>query len=337
MATYSGNQWLVYIGQHAANQGIYTQNSDAALYRMNLESVNDIDFSAGVTQEFLPRTGQKVYRETDVFTTQNGGTYTWSFDWLVDSEEILQLLLRSAMEVDGATGLISIAGNIGHSTQYTYDQAAPDFSLQVSLVSPDASETRLLHSAVVTELTLSMDAGTNGGRLRASGTIWSGYRPTVGTNAVTDGSTASNSDFPFGIFDCHAIEVATTQITCKSFSVTIAYPATRVGFRVANSIDAEPEDYIRDRVDITGSISVKMDDTSVAQLPFWFAGTSKSILVGDEGTAGGGSSTDIFFEIPQAKYTGHNVDLGSEGGVFIELPFQGSATGSQKLLNVKCT
>ena len=337
MATYSGNQWLVYIGQHAANQGIYTQNSDGALYRMNLASVNDIDFSAGVTQEFIARSGQKVYRETDVFTTQNGGTYTWSFDWLVDSEEILQLLLRSAMEVDGTTGLISIAGNIGHSTQYVYNQAAPDFSLQVSLVNPDASETRLLHSAVVTELTLSMDAGTNGGRLRASGTIWSGYRPTVGTNAVTDGSTASNTDFPFGIFDCHAIEVATTQITCKSFSVTISYPAERVGFRVANSIDAESEDYMRGRVDVTGSINVKMDDTSVAQLPFWLAGTSKSILVGDEGTAGGGSSTDIFFEIPQAKYTGHNVDLGSEGGVFIELPFQGSATGSQKLINVKCT
>jgi hypothetical protein len=241
------------------------------------------------------------------------------------------------MEVDGTTGLISIAGDIGHSTQYVYNQAAPDFSLQVSLVSPDASETRLLHSAVVTELTLSMDAGTNGGRLRASGTIWSGYRPTVGTNAVTDGSTASNTDFPFGIFDCHAIEVATTQITCKSFSVTISYPTERVGFRVANSIDAEPEDYMRGRVDVTGSINVKMDDTSVAQLPFWLAGTSKSILVGDEGTAGGGSSTDIFFEIPQAKYTGHNVDLGSEGGVFIELPFQGSATGAQKLINVKCT
>ena len=337
MATYSGNQWLVYIGQHAANQGIYTQNADAALYRMNLASVNDIDFSAGVTQEFIARSGQKVYRETDVFTTQNGGTYTWSFDWLVDSEEILQLLLRSAMEVDGTTGLISIAGDIGHSTQYVYNQAAPDFSLQVSLVNPDASETRLLHSAVVTELTLSMDAGTNGGRLRASGTIWSGYRPTVGTNAVTDGSTATNTDFPFGIFDCHAIEVATTQITCKSFAVTISYPAERVGFRVANSIDAESEDYMRGRVDVTGSINVKMDDTSVAQLPFWLAGTSKSILVGDEGTAGGGSSTDIFFEIPQAKYTGHNVDLGSEGGVFIELPFQGSATGSQKLISVKCT
>ena len=35
MATYSGNQWLVYVGQHAANQGILTQNSDGALYRIN--------------------------------------------------------------------------------------------------------------------------------------------------------------------------------------------------------------------------------------------------------------------------------------------------------------
>ena len=80
-----------------------------------------------------------------------------------------------------------------------------------------------------------------------------------------------------------------------------------------------------------------MDDTSVAQLPFWLAGTSKAILVGDEGTTTGSGATNIFFEVPQAKYTGHNVDLGSEGGVFIELPFQGTATGSEKLISVKLT
>ena len=80
-----------------------------------------------------------------------------------------------------------------------------------------------------------------------------------------------------------------------------------------------------------------MDNTSVAQLPFFLAGTSKAVLVGDEGTTTGSGATDIFFEIPQAKYTGHNVDLGSEGGVFIELPFQGTATGAQKLISVKLT
>ena len=102
MATYSRNQWLVYIGQHAANQGIYTQNADAALYRMNLASVNDIDFSAGVTQEFIPRSGQKVYRETDVFTTQNGGSYTWSFDWLLDSVEIFHFLFLKVLFISMA-------------------------------------------------------------------------------------------------------------------------------------------------------------------------------------------------------------------------------------------
>lgn len=337
MATYSSNQFLCYIGQHAAAQGTATQNSDNALFRMNLETVNDIDFSTGVTQEFLPRTGQKVFRETDVFTTQNGGFYTWSFDYLVDSEEILQLLLRSVMEVDGTTGLISVAGSHGHSAQYVNGTSAPDFSLQVTLLSPDADQTRFMHSAVVSELTLAMDMGTNGGRLRASGTMYSGFRPVVGTNAIADGSTASNTAFALGLHDCHAVEVATTQITSKAFSVTISNPCTRVGFVNINSNDGEPEDYVRDRIDVTGSINVKMDDTSVAQLPFFLNGTSKSILVGDEGTAGGGSATSIFFEIPQAKYTGHNVDLGSEGGIFIELPFQGTATGSQKLINVKLT
>lgn len=342
MATYSNNQFLCYIGQHAANQGIATQNADAALYRMNLESIEDIDFASGVTQEFLPRTGQKVFRETDVFTTQNGGFYTWSFDYLVDSQEILQLLLRSAMEANTPTGLISIAGDHSHSNQYVHNTTDPDYSLQVTLLNPDADQTRFMHSAVVSELTLSMDMGTNGGRLRASGQMYSGYRPVIGTNAVADGSTASSTDFAgskpnLSLHDCHAVKVAGTQITSKAFSVTISNPALRVGFQTANTNDGEPEDYVRDRIDVTGSINVKMDDTSVAQLPFFLAGTSKPILVGDDGTAGGSSATNIFFEIPQAKYTGHNVDLGSEGGVFIELPFQGTATGAQKLINILLT
>ena len=36
-------------------------------------------------------------------------------------------------------------------------------------------------------------------------------------------------------------------------------------------------------------------------------------------------------------YTGHNLDLGSEDGIFIELPFTGTATGSNKLITIKMT
>jgi len=336
MATYSGNQFLVYVGLHdGVNFGIETQESDGSLHRWNLDTVNDIDFSAGVIQEFIPRTGQKVLREEDLFSTRNGGTYSWSFDWLVDSEEILQFLVKSSVETT-ATGLINVTGAVAHDTDYAVGGSCAS-TLQLCIVNPDASETRVMHSAVVTELTLSMDAGTNGGRLRASGTLWSGFRPKVGTNAVTDGSTASNTAFNIGLFDCHAIEIATTQVTAKAFSFTISHPAARVGFAVANSNDGEPQEYIRDRLEITGSLNVKMDDTVVAQQPFWLAGTSKAILVGDEGTSQGGSATKIFFEFPTVKYTGHNVDLASEEGVFVELPFTATATGTGKLMYLKLT
>ena len=336
MATYSGNQFLVYVGLNDGyNFGIETQEADGSLHRWNLDTVNDIDFSGGVIQEYIPRTGQKVFRETDLFTTRNGGTYSWSFDWLVDSEEILQFLVKSAIDLT-ATGLVYITGENGHASDYVVGSAAGN-TLQVCIVSPDASETRVLHSAVVTELTLSMDAGTNGGRLRASGTIWSGFQPNVATNAVTDGSTASNTDFNQGLFDCHAIEIATDQVTAKSFSFTISHPAARVGFAVANSNDGEPQEYVRNRLEITGSLNAKMDDNVVAQQAFWLAGTSKAILVGDEGTSTGSGATKIFFEFPTVKYTGHNVDLGSEDGVFIELPFTATATGSNKLMYLKLT
>jgi len=335
MATYAGNQFLVYVGLNDGyNFGIETQEADGSLHRWNLDTVNDIDFSAGVNQEFIPRTGQKVLRETDLFSTRNGGTYSWSFDWLVDSEEILQFLVKSAIELT-STGLVYITGEKAHTT-YAVGGVANQ-TLQLCIVNPDASETRVMHSAVVTELTLSMDAGTNGGRLRASGTLWSGFQPNVAVNAVTDGSTVSNTDFNQGLFDCHAIEIATTQVTAKAFSFTISHPAARVGFAIANSNDGEPQEYIRDRLEITGSLNVKMDDTVVAQQPFWLAGTSKAILVGDEGTSAGGSATKIFFEFPTVKYTGHNVDLAAEEGVFVELPFTATATGSGKLMYLKLT
>ena len=50
-------------------------------------------------------------------------------------------------------------------------------------------------------------------------------------------------------------------------------------------------------MEITGSLTTKMDDNTVSALAHWLAGTSKAILVGDEGTSAGGSATKIFFSL----------------------------------------
>ena len=72
-----------------------------------------------------------------------------------------------------------------------------------------------------------------------------------------------------------------------------------------------------------------MDD-NVAQIitEDFLVGTSANISIGD------GSSID--FDIPTAKYTGHT-HTNSEGSVFVDLPFMGTADGSGALVTIIAT
>ena len=86
MATYSGNQFLVYVGLNDGyNFGLETQEADSSLHRWNLDTVNDIDFSAGYNTAVVERTGQRVLRPSDHITAHSstnaaGGEYTWAWD-----------------------------------------------------------------------------------------------------------------------------------------------------------------------------------------------------------------------------------------------------------------
>ena len=57
-----------------------------------------------------------------------------------------------------------------------------------------------MHSAILQNLDFSMDAGTDGGRLRASGQFMTGYKPVIEANTVTADTSAS--DYDKGLFDC---------------------------------------------------------------------------------------------------------------------------------------
>ena len=64
--------------------------------------------------------------------------------------------------------------------------------------------------------------------------------------------------------------------------------------------------------DISGSITVKYDADTADALADWKANTAYAIALND------GSNWD--FSIPNARMTGHNIDLADEG-VFVEIPF----------------
>tara|TARA_R100000697_G_scaffold13753_1_gene19933 strand:+ start:3037 stop:4014 length:978 start_codon:yes stop_codon:yes gene_type:complete len=325
MATYSGKQFEAYISLQSDALG--TNDVSGTLYKMRLAQVNDIDFSAGVQLTPVERTGQRVLRPTDHIAVRGGGTYSWSFsDYIVENEALLQLLLQLATEDTSPSGTAQILGNQG-TVSYAEGASTGEYACVV-ISSPDADKDRLMFSSILQELTLSMNPTANGGRLTASGTFFSGYQPVIGAEATSPDATAV--DYTKGFFDCSTQSLGGASVLANSFDLTISNPATRVGFKTVNSIAGEPESYNRGgQINVTGNISVKMDDNSVTMVNNFLGGTSTNVSLGD------GSSID--FDIPTAKFTGHELDTANENGVFINLPFQATADGSGALVTIIAT
>jgi hypothetical protein len=303
---YSGKQYEAYLSLQSDALG--TNSVSGTLYKMRLTEVNDIEFSEGFQTADVERTGQRVMRPTDHIKNYNGGTFTWSF------------------EDDSPSGTVAMTGN---QATVAYEQGASTGEYAcVVLSSPDADKDRLMHSAILQELTLTMSPDNNGGRLTASGTFFSGYQPVIGAESTSPNATAV--DYTKGFFDCTTSQVSGDDVVMNSFELTISNPATRVGYETVNSVDGEPCAYMRGgQISVTGTVSVKLDDNTAQIITEEFlTGTSANVSFGD------GSSLD--FDIPTAKYTGHT-HSNTDSGVFVELPFMGTADGSGALVTIIAT
>ena len=322
---YSGKQFEAYVSIQSDALG--TNDVSGTLYKMRLTEVNDIDWSAGFQSADIERAGQRVLRPTDHIKVYKGGTFTWAFDGLViENEAMLQTLLQLVSEDDSPAGTVARTGNPG-TVAYEQGASTGEYACLV-LSSPDADKDRLMHSAILQELTLSMSPGDNGGRLTASGTFWSGYQPVIGAESTSPDATADN--WTKGFFDCTTMSIGGDDVVMNNFELTISNPATRVGYETVNSIDAEPCAYMRGgQISVTGNMSVKLDD-NVAQIltEDFLLGTSANVSIGN------GSSID--FDIPTAKYTGHS-NTSTDSGVFVDLPFMATADDSGALVTIIAT
>ena len=321
---YSGKQFEAYVSLQTGNLG--ANSVSGTLYKMRLTEVNDIDFSAGFQTADVERVGQRVLRPTDHIKIYKGGTFTWSFDNLIiENEALLQLLLQLVTEDDDPSDNFVIAGN--QATAVYNEGASTGEYACVVISSPDADEDRLMHSSILQELTLSMDPGTNGGRLTASGTFFSGYQPVIVAESTSPDATAVN--YTKGFFDCTTMSIGGDDVVLNNFNLTISNPATRVGFSEVNSISHEPSAYNRGgQISVTGSVTAKLDDNVVDTISDFHSGTSVNISIGD------GSTLD--FDMPTAKYTGYSQTI-TESGVFVELPFMATADGSNALVTIIAT
>ena len=294
--------------------------SGSRLFMRNA-SVTGINYDAAFTTAEVLRTGRRSIEDGDLIRHYGSGIWTWDFDYLVENEVMLQSLLSLATDIADTTGAITVTPAVADTTNdYSHALATGDNIGIVMLVAPPATsglddDDHIMHSAVLQNLTLSMDMGTDAGRLHASGQFMSGYKPIVKDSGVTGATTAS--DFEKGLFDFTVRTVgghATT--TVKAFSMTISNPANRNAWQ---GTSAETDGYVRAGLyDISGSITIKYDDSAADALQDWQANTAYALLLND------GSNFDI--NIPSARMTGHNIDFADEG-MFVEIPWR-ATTGA---------
>jgi len=314
---FSSKQFELFIADQSAMGTANSTNGE--FVKLDVVSVSDVDFGGGLVQERALRSGQQIKKLTDHYVSQKGASASLSFEWVVSHKEGLMQLMKMISE--DTSSAYEMTGSFAPAI---YAHGSTTGELATVIVSnPNTSDDRVLHSCVLTELTLSMDSGSEGGRLVASGTFYSGYKPTVGASSVSPSGT--ETAYVETIFDCTTKQLGGNDMVARSFSASWSYPAVRVGFQGANG---EAEQYSRSaEIVCSGSASVKYDGNSDQELAGFLAGSSKAVTFGD------GASFQV--SVPTAVYTGFNLDLGdSEEGAFVEIPFEGTATGSVNLYSV---
>ena len=321
---YSGKQFESYVSIQSDALG--TNDVSGTLYKIRTPEINDIDTSAGSTFADAVRSGQRVQRPTDHIATYKGGVFRWSFsDYAVENEAALQMLLQLVSEDDSPSGTVAITGNQG-TVAYEEGSSTGEYACVV-ISSPDADEDKLMHSSILETLTLTLNPTVNGGRLTASGTFFSGYQPVIGTEGTSANATAV--DYTKGFFDCTTMSIGGDDVVINNFEVTISNPAQRVGYKTVNSVSHEPSAYMRGgMIEVTGTLSALLDDNVTDTIDDFRDGTSVNISIGN--------GTQIDFDIPTAKYTGYT-HTNTDSGVFIDLPFKGTADDSGALITIIAT
>ena len=272
--------------------------------------MNMFDYSAGYNRAEIARAGVRSLRAEDIINHYGSGVWTWDFDWLVDNEKGIQNLLELSYPNHGGTIATSMTYPAAPTVNdLSHGETAETVSKLAFIIlqNPLTSRDHYMHSANLQNLTLSMDAGTDGGRLRASGQFMSGYKPIIEANSI--GADTGEADYSGGLFLCDTSTFGTDAMVVKSFSITIDNPASRGGYQ---GTSGETDGYSRGGAfSVTGSITMKSD--SLQQInddTFWKLNATAAIVLKPSSPS---AASTIDISIPAANVSNISYDMAEEG------------------------
>ena len=170
---YSGKQWTAAIGIPNNDSGTSSVGAgigqiDALTGNLNMirvTSVNDFDFSAGYSASEVARTGNRSLAKEDYVNHYGSGSWTWDFEYIVDSATVLQQLLQMVYPDGGATSTSFQVPAVPAIPGLDYSHANADSTDKCAVIclnNPLTTKDRVMTSAILQNLTLAMDVSDGG-------------------------------------------------------------------------------------------------------------------------------------------------------------------------------
>ena len=297
---------------------------------MNVDTITQPDPGVVDIRDIKSGVGRTM-KAADVIIEDKAVSKTFTIAGIADAT-VLKILVSNVMTVAMSTTPASFdipfnytQPELTHGTTSITDDTR---TLTLVWVSAETGKAIIYNGCVVTDLTISADANTDGGLVRYNATIMTGYIPLYDQSDPT--SMTARATTYFHLFDWDTTrQIAGTDVILASFELVFANPTVALGNQGSNG---DPEMYSRGvpGISASGTFNVKFDDSTGG-------GTSNLLVDHKDGEitafefsnhATFSSATTFGFLAPFGKLRLPEVNA-LESGVFMNVgvDFTGSTSG----------
>ena len=297
---------------------------------MNVDTITQPDPGVVDIRDIKSGVGRTM-KAADVIVEDKAVSKTFTVAGIADATVLPMLVENLMTNVVGASPLsFDIPYNytqpeLTHGTTTISDNTR---TLTLAWVRAESGNAIIYNGCVVTDLTISADANTDGGLVRYSATIMTGYIPSY--DQADPGSMTPRATTYYHLFDWNATrQIAGTDVVLASFELVFTNPTVALGNQGSSG---DPEMYSRGVPAIIagGTFNVKFDENT--------GGGASNLLVDHKdgsttvfefsNNATWGSATTFGFMASYGKLRLPEVNA-LESGVFMNVgvDFTGSTSG----------
>ena len=284
--------------------------------------------SLNLTQVLEPRNGSRVLQATDFFQDNKNKVIEISVSGTATTE-VLDMLLGNITQGDTVPYGIASSGDISSFTSGTENQTANQI-LSIMFKTPATGHGMAFKDCFCTSLSLTGDAGTEGGRIKFSATFKTGSLPVLNQSDIgIDTPISQNNYFMRDWVSAQRVLAGITGVLVNNFTLNIENDVifsglTSTGFEHMARVS---------EVIATADFNVKYDDLTDVLIENYHdqvSGASEGALM--MGTDGTPSDGEFEFKFANSIITNAALSEGDVMALDVSVKAVGAGIGSSDLL-----